>query len=128
MALEACSLDLNDERRVDLVDFSIIGHLNGRKIDTKGGDITHYRVRGYAMQGWGRLNQQVKPMSNSIGGSAQANIGSKGEPTVSGEVHITAKDEDGSKVTASAQGSVKSDSDGNIQTDATIKVSFETPF
>lgn len=69
----------------------------------------------------------IKPMKNTAGASVEGKTDINGNSSVDAEVHVSVKDSD-SKVSVSAEGSVKSDRDGNISTEGGFKVSYEKEF
>lgn len=127
MAVEGCGSYSDEDFYTRSTGFSSVRNWNDHMIVAGGNNISHL-VRGYPMQGWGEMKSQIVPMGGSAGGSVEAKTDSDGESSVTGEVHVSVKDDDGNKISVSAEGSVKSDGDGNVKSDGKIKVSVDKDF
>ncbi|HSX13133.1 MAG TPA: hypothetical protein VLE96_01760 [Chlamydiales bacterium] len=126
MSVEGCSLQF-DEDRYNVSDFRVDRNWNGHMIDVSGNSVAHL-VKGYSKEGWGGIKNQIKPMKGSAGGSIEAKGDSDDESSVTAEVHVTVKDDDGNKITFTAEGSVKNDGDGNTSAGGGVKLSVEKDF
>lgn len=127
MSVEGCSLYSDDEMNSNTISFSVERNWHGRMIGIAEGGISHL-ILGYPLQGWGGMDNHIKPMKGSAGGSAEAKADSDGKSSVKGEVHVTVKDDDGNKVTVTAEGTIKNDGDGHVKADGGIKVAIEKEF
>lgn len=73
------------------------------------------------------LGTQIMPMSN-VGGSVEGKKDADGNSVVEAEVHVTVKDNDGNKVSVAAEGAVKSNNEGKVSTEGSVKISYDREF
>jgi hypothetical protein len=127
MSVEICDSSFEEETGVDPFGIPLTRYWNGRKIGLEVDSIAH-PVKGYPMQGWGAIQHTIKPMGGSVGGSVEAKTNSDGQSSLTGEVHVSSKDDQGNKISVTAEGNVKNDGNGNVTADGGVKVSVEHEF
>jgi hypothetical protein len=125
MFVEACTFEENTN--LSTLDLSTEQRW-GNHIITLGGDLLVHLLAKSPMQQPANLRHQIRPMKGSAGGSIEAKANSEGESSLVGEVHVSSKNEDGGKVSVTAEGSIKNDGSGNVKADGGIKVSFDKDF
>ena len=129
MSIEGCDLYTDEQYDSVLQDFSSQCSWNGHMIIKEDNSIifSGQLFKDHSIQmSWGQ--RQILPMGGKAGASVEAKTDSDGNTSASGEVHVSASDDDGSSVSVGAEASVSSDSGGNISTEGKIEVSVEYEF
>lgn len=112
MIIEACALSEEDSFDTFTTPSR---HWNGRQV-------THLEDQDPL------FTKLYKPMGTSTGASVEAKKSREGNASVVGEAHVTAKDDRGSRVSVTAEGSVQKDHRGDVKTEGTVKISVEREF
>lgn len=100
---------------------------NGRKISLEPGNIS-CPAKEVSLQRLTEIKRNILPLKGSAGGSIEGKTNSEGTSSLETEIHVSSTDKDGNTVSVAAEGSIKSDRDGNISADGGVKVSFEMEF
>lgn len=91
------------------------GKWNGRTITRENGSLAH-------------LVPKIAPMSGTVGGSVQGNADTDGNSYVGGEVHVTAKDNEGSSISVSAGANIKNNYEGDYKAEGSFKITANMDF
>ena len=126
MLIEEGELYTEKGIRFDQGDFLIERVWHGHTIRS-GGNSTG-SSQGHFMLFCGAIKALIQPMKGSAGASVEAKTNSDGGSSIKGEAHVTAKDDNGGKVSVQAEGRVKNDCDGKVKADAGVKISVEKDF
>lgn len=127
VSVEGCSFNADEDLYSFPRKLPNAANWNGRTIMNSGSGLSHL-IMGYPIHASSLMKNQIVPLSGSAGASAEGKTDSDGNSTVKGEVHVSAKDEDGNKVSLTAEVAVKQDGDGNVSSSGGIKVSVEKEF
>jgi hypothetical protein len=137
MLLEACSFDYDEDMSLSKFREMNESHWNGHTVRNDSGNISPRiseleilsKVPNQRAE-YRSLSQKniFKAVSGSVGASAEGKTNSDGTTKIDAEVYVSAKDDDGGKVTVTAEVSVKQDNEGNQSSSGGIKISVEKEF
>ena len=127
MSIEACGLYSDEEIRIDgRIGFPVERQWNGHLIEIEQGGCA-FEIKGYPNRGWGEMKNLVRPMA-TVGGSAEGRVSPEGVATVEAEVTVSFESEGGATLDIEAGATLESDFEGNVNTEGSFKISFETEF
>lgn len=128
MSIHGFGLSFEDEEGgLDKDVFSKIGSWNGHLVQQEDGEQIQSASTIFQQQ-HGTTKSQILPLKGTVGGSVEAKGDTDGDSSIDGEVHVSVEDDDGAKVTVSAEGRVSSDDEGNVSAQGGVKISFEKDF
>jgi hypothetical protein len=125
MSIKGCSFDNEDDVYSFAAKLPVEINWNGHKFINGGESLAHL-IQGHQIIS-GSMKNQIRPLSGSAGASAEGKTNSDGNSIVKAEAHVSAKDDEGGKVTVTAQVEIKQDS-GGVSSSGGIKVSVEKEF
>ncbi|PIS02291.1 MAG: hypothetical protein COT85_05865 [Chlamydiae bacterium CG10_big_fil_rev_8_21_14_0_10_42_34] len=128
MSIEGCDLYSEEQYDSSFENFSVQSKWNGHLVVLENSKNQFSKTLCRDLQvdkSW--KNREISPMGK-IGGSAGASSDTDGNSLASGEVSVSANDDDGNTVSVSAGGSIRSDSEGNISAEGRIETKWEYEF